>query len=134
MDDSNLDLIFHNNFWWSIKRNCKQNSKLRIHTKPDRNQSKLTVCIASPDYLFCYLASGSLKTGRSFHQLSNQKFKNKGGEIILNENICRVLENHMRIFRDNYELSFFRSKVFVRISALDTKKRSIQKDKGTLLY
>ena len=39
-----LDLIFHNNFWWNIKSFSKQNSKLRIHSKPDRNQSKLTMC------------------------------------------------------------------------------------------
>ena len=32
------------NFWWNIKKISKQNSKLRIHSKPDRNQSKLTVC------------------------------------------------------------------------------------------
>ena len=42
-----LDLMFHNNFWWNIKSFSEQNSKLRIHSKPDRNQSKLIVCIAN---------------------------------------------------------------------------------------
>ena len=45
MEELSLDLIFHNNFWWNIKSFSKKNSKLRIHSKPDRNQSKLTVCI-----------------------------------------------------------------------------------------
>ena len=35
--------IFHDNFWQNIKSFSNQNSKLRIHSKPDRNQSKLTV-------------------------------------------------------------------------------------------
>ena len=38
-----LDLIIHNNFWWNIRTLSKQNSKLIINSKPDRNQSKLTV-------------------------------------------------------------------------------------------
>ena len=36
--------IFCNIFQWNIERFSRQNSKLRIHPKPDRNQSKLTVC------------------------------------------------------------------------------------------
>ena len=44
MKELSLDLIFHNNFWQDIKSFCKQNSKLRIHSRPDRNQSKLSVC------------------------------------------------------------------------------------------
>ena len=36
------DLV-HNSFWY-FKSFIKQNSKLRIHSKLDRNQSKLTVC------------------------------------------------------------------------------------------
>ena len=46
VEDLSLDLIFHKNFWYNIKSFSKQNSKLRVHSKPDRNQSKLTVCIA----------------------------------------------------------------------------------------
>ena len=38
-----LDLIFHNDFWSTIKRFSKPTPKLRIHSKPDRNKSKLTV-------------------------------------------------------------------------------------------
>ena len=37
-----LDLIFYNNFWKNIKSFSKQKSKF---SKPDRNQSKLTVCM-----------------------------------------------------------------------------------------
>ena len=44
MEELSLDLIFYNNFWWNIKSFSKQNSKLRIHSKLDRNKSKLTVC------------------------------------------------------------------------------------------
>ena len=44
MEELSLDLIFNNN----IKSFCKQNSKLRIYSKPDRNQSKLSVCIDGP--------------------------------------------------------------------------------------
>ena len=44
VEEISLDLIFHNNFWWNIKSFSKQNTKLRIHSKPDRNQWKLTVC------------------------------------------------------------------------------------------
>ena len=36
-----LDLIFHINFWKNIKSFSKQNSVLRIHSKLDRNQSKM---------------------------------------------------------------------------------------------
>ena len=43
LEELSLDLIFHTNFWLTIKRFCKQNSKLRIYTKLDRNQSKLSV-------------------------------------------------------------------------------------------
>ena len=43
-EELSLDLIFHNNFWQNIKSFSKQNSKLILHSKPDRNQSKLTVC------------------------------------------------------------------------------------------
>ena len=32
-----LDLIFYNIFWQNIKSFSQQNSKLRIHSKPDRN-------------------------------------------------------------------------------------------------
>ena len=42
-----LDLVFHNNFWKNIKSFSKQNSNLRIYSKPDRNQSLLTMCSAS---------------------------------------------------------------------------------------
>ena len=38
-----LDLIFYNNFFQNIKNFSKQNSKLIIHSIPDRNQSKLIV-------------------------------------------------------------------------------------------
>ena len=44
VEELSLDLIFHNNFWLNIKSFSKQNSQLRIHSKSDRNQSKLTVC------------------------------------------------------------------------------------------
>ena len=44
VEELSLDLIFYNNFWLNIKSFSKQNSKLRIYSKPDRNQSKLTVC------------------------------------------------------------------------------------------
>ena len=44
MEELSQDLIFHDNFWQNIKSFSKQNSKLRIHSKLDRNQSKLTVC------------------------------------------------------------------------------------------
>ena len=37
VEELSLDLIFHNNF-------SNKNSKLRIHSRLDRNQSKLTVC------------------------------------------------------------------------------------------
>ena len=43
VEELSLDLIFHNNFWKNIKNFSKQNSKLRIHSKPDRYKSKLTV-------------------------------------------------------------------------------------------
>ena len=48
-----LDLIFHYNFWWNIKSFSKQNSKLRIHSKPDRNQSKLTVLLVTQHMMQC---------------------------------------------------------------------------------
>ena len=44
VEEVSLDLIFYNNFWYNIKSFSKQNSKMIIHSKPDRNQSKLTVC------------------------------------------------------------------------------------------
>ena len=44
VEELSLDLIFHNNFLQNVKSFSKQNSKLRIHSKPDRNQLKLTVC------------------------------------------------------------------------------------------
>ena len=44
MEELSLDLIFHNYFWLNIKNFSKQNSKLRIHSKLDRIQSKLLVC------------------------------------------------------------------------------------------
>ena len=50
VEELRLDLIFHNNFWQNIKSFSKQNSKLRIHSKPDRNQSKLTVWQWLEDY------------------------------------------------------------------------------------
>ena len=46
VEELSQDLIFHNNFWQNVKSFSKQNSKLRIHSKPERNQSKLTVCNA----------------------------------------------------------------------------------------
>ena len=51
MEESSLDLIFHNNFGKNIKSLSKQSSKLRIQPKPHRNQSKLTVCINSVQFL-----------------------------------------------------------------------------------
>ena len=39
-------MIFYNNFLSNTKHFSKQNSKLRSHSKPDRNQSKLRVCTA----------------------------------------------------------------------------------------
>ena len=47
VEELSLDLIFHNNFWQHVKNFCKQNSKLRVYSRPDRNQSKLSVCSAS---------------------------------------------------------------------------------------
>ena len=49
VEELSLDLIFNNNFYQNIKSFIKQNSKLRIHSKPDRNQSKLTVCSVAGD-------------------------------------------------------------------------------------
>ena len=48
VEELTLDLMFHNNFWafWS-KSFRKQNSKLRIPSKLDRNQSKLTLWLKS---------------------------------------------------------------------------------------
>ena len=43
VEELSQDLIFHDNFWQNIKSFRKQNSQLRIHSNPDRNQSKLTV-------------------------------------------------------------------------------------------
>ena len=37
VEELSLDLIFHNNFWYNVKSFSKQNSKLRIHSKPDKN-------------------------------------------------------------------------------------------------
>jgi hypothetical protein len=48
VEDISLDLIIHNNFLQNIRSFSKQISKLRIHSKPDRNQSKLTVCNVLP--------------------------------------------------------------------------------------
>ena len=39
-----------------MKSFIKQNTKLRIHSKPDRNQSKLTVCIVCIIIHFILLA------------------------------------------------------------------------------
>ena len=44
MEEFSLDLIIHDDLRLNIKSFSKQNFKLRIHSKPDRNQSKLTVC------------------------------------------------------------------------------------------
>ena len=44
VENSSLNLIFYDNFQQNIKSFSKQNSKLILHSKPDRNQSKLTVC------------------------------------------------------------------------------------------
>ena len=49
VEELSLDLISYNNFWYNVKSFSKQNSKLRIHSQLDRNQSKLTVCIGSSD-------------------------------------------------------------------------------------
>ena len=46
-----LDLIFYNNLWQNIKSFSKLHSKLKIHSKPDRNQLKLTVCNGNPDQI-----------------------------------------------------------------------------------
>ena len=48
MEELSQDLIFHNNFSLNIKSFTKQNSKLRIQSKLDRNQSRLTVCRSQP--------------------------------------------------------------------------------------
>ena len=45
-----LDLILCNNFWQNIKSFNKENSKLIIHSKPDRNQSNLTVWNVSSSF------------------------------------------------------------------------------------
>ena len=49
VEDLSLDLIFHDNLLSKIKKISKQNSKLRINSKPDINQSKLTVCSVESD-------------------------------------------------------------------------------------
>ena len=54
-EELSLDLIFDNNFWQNIKSFSKQNSKWRIHSKPDRNQSKLTVCTELGGFSFADL-------------------------------------------------------------------------------
>ena len=60
VEELSPDLIFHNNFWWNIKSFSKQNSKLRIHSKPDRNQSKLTVLNAYISKLLISFGCGIL--------------------------------------------------------------------------
>ena len=66
VEEVSLDLIFHNHFWWNIKSFSKQNSKLRIHSKPDRNQSKLTVCSGWSYNFYCGMwslsCSSSIRT------------------------------------------------------------------------
>ena len=53
VEELSLDLIFHINFL--ISSLCKQKSKLRIYSKPDRNQWKLSVCIGeTKDVCECY--------------------------------------------------------------------------------
>ena len=47
MEEFSLDVIFNNNFGQYIKSSNKQNFKSRIHSKPDRNQSKLTMFTSS---------------------------------------------------------------------------------------
>ena len=43
LEELSIDLIFLKSFWKNMKRFSKQNFKLTIYSKPDRNQSKLTV-------------------------------------------------------------------------------------------
>ena len=61
MEELSLDLIFHNNFWLNVKSFSKQNCKLRIHSKLDRNQSKLSVCTG-------YSAYNAMSTYRNAHK------------------------------------------------------------------
>ena len=37
VEELSLDLMFNNNFYQNINSFIKQNSKLRIHSKPNRN-------------------------------------------------------------------------------------------------
>ena len=46
-----LDLTFINIFWQNIKKFCKQNSVLQIHSIPDRTWQELTVCIGDTTIL-----------------------------------------------------------------------------------
>ena len=68
--NSNLDLIF------LIKNinSCLQNCKLRIHSKLDRNQSKISVCIFWQHYV-CFITSA-----RNIVLLSKQN-SNKIGKL-----------------------------------------------------
>ena len=52
LEELSIDLIFHYHFWWTIKSFSQQNSKLRIHSELDRNQSKLTVWQCAKFFFF----------------------------------------------------------------------------------
>ena len=78
VEEISLDLIFFNNFWQSIKSVSKQNSKLIIHSKTDRNQSKLTVCNSYQKWKHVRGTTTSLASRMAvMPKLKNKILKNK---------------------------------------------------------
>ena len=78
VEEISLDLIFFNNFWQSIKSVSKQNSKLIIHSKADRNQSKLTVCNSYQKWKHVRGTTTSLASRMAvMPKLKNKILKNK---------------------------------------------------------